>query len=450
MSSKSSSLNAPASSRAGVALLVLGLCASALSIFQWSQLLTLRSGGATVCGVSETVNCETVWNSPFATKVHEMFGIPIAGLGLVWGLTVVALSALYLARVRSGRPVAPASQGLKLAALAGVLAVPMFAVVSFQAGAVCPTCLATYALVAAIAGVAWKGLPSASGEWGPALTWAVGTTVAAFIAVSLPGRSLSTPAPKAGALLPPVAASTSELSTPASLEAYLRGLPADQQQFLSNALAMYRNDTPKPAAAPARRRYGPADAPVKIVEWTDSKCPHCKSLVEELAVLKKRVPEGKLSLEARQFPLDGACNPAMQRRGPDAPSVRCVAAKAQICLEGATDYWELREKLFAAQAMLDTERVMEIASSGSVPRGQLEACMASSETAAKLQEDTSYALRYHFTGTPLVVVNGRMAMPSAPFLYALVMADGNPSAPAFDVLPPPRAMPRDDHAGHNH
>ncbi|AGC48233.1 serine/threonine protein kinase [Myxococcus stipitatus DSM 14675] len=450
MSSKSSSLNAPVSSRAGVALLVLGLCASALSIFQWSQLLTLRAGGATVCGVSETVNCETVWNSPFATKVHELFGIPIAGLGLVWGLVVVALSALYLARARSGRSVAPASQGLKLAALAGVLAVPMFAVVSFQAGAVCPTCLATYALVAAIAGVAWKGLPSASGEWGPALTWAVGTTVAAFIAVSLPGRSLSTPPPKAGALLPPVAASTSELSTPASLEAYLRGLPADQQQFLSNALAMYRNDTPKPAAAPARRRYGPADAPVKIVEWTDSKCPHCKSLVEELAVLKKRVPEGKLSLEARQFPLDGACNPAMQRRGPDAPSVRCVAAKAQICLEGATDYWELREKLFAAQAMLDTERVMEIASSGSVPRGQLDACMASSETAAKLQEDTSYALRYHFTGTPLVVVNGRMAMPSAPFLYALVMADGNPSAPAFDVLPPPRAMPRDDHAGHNH
>ncbi|QSQ13029.1 vitamin K epoxide reductase/DsbA family protein [Myxococcus landrumensis] len=452
MSSKSSSLNAPGpvSSRAGVAMLVLGLCASALSIFQWSQLLTLRAGGATVCGVSETVNCETVWNSPFATRVHELFGLPIAGLGLVWGLVVVGLSGLYLARARAGRPVAQVSQALKLTALAGVVSVPVFAVVSFQAGAVCPTCLATYALVAAIAGVAWKGLPSLSGEWGSALTLAGGTAVAAFLAVLLPGRTLSTPPPKAGALLPPVAAASSELSTPASLEAYLRGLPADQQQFLANALAMYRNDTPKPAAAPARRRYGPADAPVKIVEWTDSKCPHCKSLVEELSVLKKRVPEGKLSLEARQFPLDGACNPAMQRRGPDAPSVRCVAAKAQICLEGATDYWELREKLFAAQAMLDTERVMEIASSGSVPRGQLDACMASSETAAKLQEDTSYALRYHFTGTPLVVVNGRMAMPSAPFLYALVMADGNPSAPAFDVLPPPRAMPQDDHAGHNH
>lgn len=459
MSPKSSPQKAaaPVPFRVGVVLLVLGVAASVLSVFQWSQLLTLRAGGSTVCGVSDTVNCETVWNSPFATRLHELFGIPVAGLGLVWGLTVVALSALYLARARSGKPVGPVAQGLKLAAIAGVVSVLVFAFASFQTGVVCPTCLGTYALVAAIAGVAWKGLP-AGGEWVPGLQWTVGITVVVFIAVLLPGRSLSTPQPKAGDLLPPappVASSTSpgtgaEAVTPVSLEAYLRGLPMAQQQFISNALAQYRHGVPQAAAAPARHRYGPANAPVKIVEWTDSKCPHCKSLVEELAVLKKRVPEGKLSLEARQFPLDGSCNPAMPKRGPDAPTVRCVAAKAQICLEGAPDFWTLREKLFAAQAVLDTERVLEIASSGSVSRMQLDACISSAATAAKIQEDTSYALRYQFTGTPLVVVNGRQAMPSAPFLYALVMADGNPSAPAFDVLPPPRAMPQDDHAGHNH
>ncbi|MCP3166909.1 vitamin K epoxide reductase/DsbA family protein [Myxococcus qinghaiensis] len=452
MSPKSSPQKAatPVPFRVGVVLLVLGVAASVLSVFQWSQLLTLRAGGSTVCGVSDTVNCETVWNSPFATRMHELFGIPVAGLGLVWGLTVVALSALYLARARSGKPVGPAAQGLRLTAIAGVVSVLVFAFASFQTGVVCPTCLGTYALVAAIAGVAWKGLPAGAGEWVPGLQWTVGITVVVFMAVLLPGRSLSTPQPKVGELLPVASSSTTEAATPASLEAYLRGLPMAQQQFISNALAQYRHGVPQAAAAPARHRYGPANAPVKIVEWTDSKCPHCKSLVEELAVLKKRVPEGKLSLEARQFPLDGSCNPAMPKRGPDAPTVRCVAAKAQICLEGAPDFWTLREKLFAAQAVLDTERVLEIASSGSVSRMQLDACISSAATAAKIQEDTSYALRYQFTGTPLVVVNGRQAMPSAPFLYALVMADGNPSAPAFDVLPPPRAMPQDDHAGHNH
>ncbi|MCP3100130.1 thioredoxin domain-containing protein [Myxococcus sp. K15C18031901] len=452
----------PATPTAVVALLVLGLVESALSAFQWKELLVLRGGGETVCGISETVNCETVWNSAFATRIHELFGLPVAGLGLVWGISVVALSALYLARARSGKPLTPVAHALRLSVFAGVLSVLVFASASLRAGAVCPTCLGTYALVAVMAVVAYRGLPGprapASGEWGPALTWAGVTTLAVFVAVLLPGRSLSTPEPKAGAWLPPAStqASSPDASTPQqsvaplSLEAYLRGLPMQQQQQVSNALALYRRDTPRAAAAPARHRYGPVDAPVKIVEWTDSKCPHCKALVEELAVLKKRIPEGKMSLEARQFPLDGACNPAMQRRGPDAPTVRCVAARAQICLEGAQDFWTLREKLFAQQAVLDTERVMEIASSGSVPRAQLEACMASPATAAKLQEDSAYALRYNFTGTPLVVVNGRQAMPSAPFLYALVMADGNPGAPGFDVLPPPQAMAQDDHAGHNH
>lgn len=459
--------SAPVPTRGALALLVLGLAESGLALFQWMQLLTLRGGGDTVCGVSDTVNCETVWNSPFASRVHELFGLPVAGLGLVWGLVAVGLSALYLAWARSGHPVRPAVNGLRLVAAAGVVSVAVFAAASANAGALCPTCLGTYALVLAFAGVAWRGLPGPvapeAGEWGPTLKWTVGITAAVFVATLIPGRATPKAPGPAGSLLPPApVASGNPAGTqaqgetappPASLAEYLRSLPSEQQQRLSDQLALYRRGTPQPAASPARKLYGPPDAPVKIVEWTDSKCPHCKMLVEELAVLKKRVPEGKMSLEARHFPLDGACNPAMPRRGPDAPSVRCMAAQAQICLESAPDYWELRDKLFAAQAMLDTERVMQIASSGSVPLMQLQACMSSPETAAKIREDAAYAMRHHINGTPLVVVNGRQAMPSAPLLYALVMADGNPGAPAFDVLPPPRPMPmggHDDHAGHAH
>ncbi|MFP2906317.1 thioredoxin domain-containing protein [Pyxidicoccus sp. 3LFB2] len=468
MSSKSSSNKAPsptAPARGALALLVLGLAESGLAIFQWMQLLTLRGGGSTVCGVSETVNCETVWNSPFASRIHELLGVPVAGLGLVWGLVAVGLSALYLAWARAGRSVGPAVNGLRLVALAGVVSVVVFGVASANAGALCPTCLGTYALVLAFAGVAFFGLPrtavSVAGEWGTGLKWTVGFTVAAFLAMLLPGRATPTASSNsASTVLPPAPVASSEGASkgtpppaPVSLEEFLKGLNADQKQFIADGLAQYRASTPLPAVAPARKLYGPANAPVKIVEWTDSKCPHCKALVEELAVLKKRVPEGKMSLEARQFPLDGACNPAIPRRGPDAPSVRCNAARAQICLESAPDYWELREKLFAAQAILDTERVLEIASSGSMSRMQLDACMSSPATAAKLQEDSAYAMRHHISGTPLVVVNGRQAPPNTPLLYALVMAEGNASAPAFDVLPPPRPRPaggHDDHAGHNH
>jgi protein-disulfide isomerase/uncharacterized membrane protein len=432
--SQKASPPSPVPARGAQVLLGLGLAESALSLFQWSQLLTLRGGGATVCGVSEHVNCETVWNSPFASQVHALTGIPVAGLGLLWGIVATALAGLYLAWRSGGHPVRPAVNGLRLTALAGVAATALFAGVSAGTGVLCPTCLGTYALVIAFAAVAWRGLPGPvvpqGGEWGRTLMWTGGFTVAGFLALLIPGSAT----PKASSAETPLPVVSAE---PGSVEQYLKGLSAREQQMVSDALAQYRRDTPQPALAPARRRFGPADAPVKVVEWTDSKCPHCKILVESVADLKRRVPEGKFSLEARQYPLDGACNPAIPPQYSDGSGTRCLAAKAQICLEGAADYWSLREKLFANQSALTGPKVMELASSGTVPRSQLEACVNSPETAARLREDVSYAKQHDIHGTPLMVVNGREVPPSVPFLYALVMAGGDTSAAAWNVLPPP-------------
>jgi protein-disulfide isomerase len=432
----------PVPVRGALALLGLGLAESALAIFQWLQLLTMRGGGTTVCGVSERFNCETVWNTPFASRVHELVGIPVAGLGLLWGIVATVLSVLYLVWRSSGHTVRPAVNGLRLTAAAGVLATALFALVSLSAGVVCPTCLGTYGLVLAFAAVAYKALPGPvlplAGEWGRALKWTGGFALAGFVALFGPGRATPKDSP-AEAQLPQITAD------PGSLEAYLQGLSPQDRQRVADALAQYRNGKPLPARAPARHRYGPVDAPVKIVEWTDSKCPHCKMMVEALAAMKKRVPEGKMSLEARQYPLDGACNPSMDPRHSDGTGTRCLAAKAQICLEGAPDFWQLREQLFAAQASLRPETIMTIASSGSVSRSQLEACVNSSETAAKLQEDIAYARQHDIHGTPLIVVNGREVPTSVAFLYALVMADGNASAPAFKVLPAPRPMQAHSH-----
>jgi serine/threonine-protein kinase len=277
------------------------------------------------------------------------------------------------------------------------------------------------------------------GEWGRTLQWTVGFAVAGFIALSIPGRAT----PKASAAEEQLEQMSSD---PAALESYLKGLSGREQQQVSNALAQYRRGAPKPAKAPARRRHGPVDAPVKIVEWTDPMCPHCKMLVEAVAKMKKRVPEGKMSLEARSYPLDGGCNPTISPQHTDG-GLRCLAVKATICLESAPDYWELREKLFQAQEALTIDNVMKIASSGTaVTRSQLEACVNSPDTTQKLQEDIAYAVQHDIHGTPLVVVNGREVMPSVPFLYALAMAGGDANAPAFRVLPPANLPMADSHA----
>ncbi|KFA88966.1 thioredoxin domain-containing protein [Archangium violaceum] len=436
----------PVPVRGAAALLGLALAEAALSIYQWKELLTLRGGGTTSCGISEQINCETVWNSAFASGVHERLGMPVAVLGLVWGIVAMALAALFLAWRGSGHTVRPATNGLRLTAAAGVAASLVFGLASASSGALCPTCLGTYALTLAFAAVAWKGLPGPvvpqTGEWGRALQWTGGFAVAAYVALLIPGMQT----PKANAAAEQLASMTSP-AAPGSLEAYLLSLPPQEKQAVSNALARYKMDTPLPALSAARRRHGPENAPVKMVEWTDSRCPHCKSLVEVLALMKKRIPEGKLSLEARQYPLDSQCNSALPPQATDGSGTRCMAAKAQICTEDAPDYWELREKLFAAQSTLNPQNVLSIMSSGTVTRSQLEACISSEETQKKLAEDIAYAQQHDLHGTPLVVINGREALPIPSFLYALIMSDGNPDAAAFKVLPAPqqRALQAHDH-----
>ena len=154
--------------------------------------------------------------------------------------------------------------------------------------------------------------------------------------------------------------------------------------------------------------------------------------------MKKRLPEGLLSLESRQFPLDSECNPIMPPQATDGSGTRCLAAKAQICLEGAPDEAALREKMFANQRSLTTrEAVLDVLSSGSVARTQLETCVANPDTARKMLEDILYAKQHDLRGTPLVIINGREAMANPTFLYALILASGDPNAEAFRALPPP-------------
>jgi serine/threonine-protein kinase len=115
--------------------------------------------------------------------------------------------------------------------------------------------------------------------------------------------------------------------------------------------------------------------------------------------------------------------------------VRCVAAKAQICMEATPHATEFSGALFAKQKSLSVEDVYAIGSRH-VARAALEACVASPQTQAKLQDDIAFALRYEPEGTPLVVVNGRKAVAFPAFLYALVLTRGSSSHPAFDRLPP--------------
>lgn len=419
--------------RSPALLLATAIAQTGLALYQWLDLIHVRGGGEAVCAINETVNCTKVWDSAFASRVHDVLGMPVAGLGLAWALSATVLSAWLLLRVRRGAPSEDLVAAVKLWGLAAFFATITFAVASASVGAVCLTCLGTYVLSLTFAGLASFGLPGGAIPGGAAV-WGGGARAAVvfgpvFLVLLYPGsRTPHAAAPAA----PKVVAATDE-----QVVAYFQSLQPVEKQIAADARKKWlTSPSPDVSGFAVRALAGAPDAPVKIVEFTDMLCGHCRALVKVLAQLEKVAPPGRLSVESRHFPLDGECNPAIKEARGD--GLRCTAAKALICLEPSKDFHALREKLFEEQATLTKEKVLEIAGSGALSRADLEACLSAPATDAKLQDDLRYAMLFEPDGTPVVLLNGRETLAAPHFLYGMVMSKGNAQARWFDALPPAR------------
>jgi serine/threonine-protein kinase len=110
-----------------------------------------------------------------------------------------------------------------------------------------------------------------------------------------------------------------------------------------------------------------------------------------------------------------------------------------ICME--KDWQAFADALFENQRWLTKRKVFEIAARFG-PRRRLEECISSPETEAKLEDDIAWAREHGIQGTPLVLMNGREVPASLQFLYAMVLAQGDPAHPAFAALPPPQPQAR--------
>src|SRR5687767_8923723 len=73
----------PAFSPSSAAALVgLGVLAALWALVLWSELALARLGATPFCTVDARLDCLRVWDSPFASAVHRLTRVPIAGWGL--------------------------------------------------------------------------------------------------------------------------------------------------------------------------------------------------------------------------------------------------------------------------------------------------------------------------------------------------------------------------------
>jgi serine/threonine-protein kinase len=218
------------------------------------------------------------------------------------------------------------------------------------------------------------------------------------------------------------------------------------QQGISDSLEAMRKSPTVPARTP-RRIDGPPGAPVRILDFSDVLCTHCRQLDAIMQELAQATPTGSFSHESRWFPLDGSCNPNVPKEMVDETGSRCLGPRIMICLEKNDGYARARNRIFEAQQSLTKDLLYQIATEESrMSRADLEKCANDPATAEKVNQDIAYAMEYGLEGTPLVVVNGKTATPLPPYLYSIIAASGDINHPAFSNLP----APRPPHHGHQH
>jgi protein-disulfide isomerase len=147
------------------------------------------------------------------------------------------------------------------------------------------------------------------------------------------------------------------------------------------------------AGAPS---MGSAEAPLVLVEFTDFQCPHCINFQREVfpALKAKHVETGKLRVVSRNLP-----QVSHPQAGP--------AAKAARCAEAQGKFWEMRERLLAAQGVLSPGAIRKAAEQSGLDVAQLEACAASAETAAALEKELQDAKAAGIVATPTFIL-GKM------------------------------------------
>jgi protein-disulfide isomerase len=139
---------------------------------------------------------------------------------------------------------------------------------------------------------------------------------------------------------------------------------------------------------------GPEGAPVTIVEFSDYQCPYCSRAEVTIAAVLKKYGDS-VRLVYRDYPLGFHKN----AQG---------AAEAAECAEEQGKFWEMHEAMFANQAKLASEQLVETAGSLGLDSESFKECLESGKYSQEVKKDFSDGQKYGVTGTPTFFINGIM------------------------------------------
>lgn len=167
---------------------------------------------------------------------------------------------------------------------------------------------------------------------------------------------------------------------------------------------------PKAESAPTRFNvpvgtapiWGPSDAPVTIIEFSDYECPYCKKWEAEVWPQLQQAYPNKIRLVYKDFPLS--------QIHPNASP----AAMAARCAGDQNKYWQYHDQVFTVSS-LSQQALDSIAAQVGLDTKTWKDCIAANKYKTEIETDYSYGTQLGISGTPTFFINGLPLVGAQPY-----------------------------------
>ncbi|MEN4013851.1 MAG: thioredoxin domain-containing protein [Bellilinea sp.] len=149
--------------------------------------------------------------------------------------------------------------------------------------------------------------------------------------------------------------------------------------------------------------FGPADAPITIIEFSDYECPFCTRWHAEVWPKLLETYGEKIRLVYRDFPLSSIHPNASE------------AAEAANCANEQGKFWEYHDLLFQASQGLGREAYEAYASQLDLDLDGFKACLDEKRYADEVTADYEFARQLGVQSTPTFFINGVALIGAQPF-----------------------------------
>ncbi|PIT99331.1 MAG: thiol:disulfide interchange protein [Bdellovibrionales bacterium CG10_big_fil_rev_8_21_14_0_10_45_34] len=186
---------------------------------------------------------------------------------------------------------------------------------------------------------------------------------------------------------------------------------AERQEEDSKKAAEEEFNNPKQPALEGRAAWGPADAPITIVEYSDFQCPFCSRGYATINELKEKY-KGKVRFIYKHLPLPN--HPLAQ------PAAEYFEA---IALQSVEKAYKFHDLLFENQSKLSKSYMEETAKKVGADLAKLKKDLKADSVKKNIEADMAEANKFEIFGTPGFLVNGVSVKGAYPTSHFVTIID---------------------------